>query len=44
MGSDERQRGIGLNLVWKLITQMGGEITVHSDPDVAPGTMFRIVV
>jgi signal transduction histidine kinase len=41
---DERQRGIGLALVWKLIHQMGGEITVHSDPDVRPGTMFRIVV
>ena len=41
---DERQRGIGLALVWKLIHQMGGEITVHSDPDVKPGTMFRIVV
>jgi signal transduction histidine kinase len=43
-GIAERQRGIGLGLVWKLIDQMGGEITVHSDPDVAPGTMFRIVV
>jgi len=43
-GIEERQRGIGLGLVWKLIDQMGGEITVHSDPDVAPGTMFRIVV
>ncbi len=43
-GIEERQRGIGLALVWKLIHQMGGEITVHSDPDVAPGTMFRIVV
>jgi len=41
---DERQRGIGLALVWKLIHQMGGEITVHSDPDTKPGTMFRIVV
>lgn len=43
-GIAERQRGIGLGLVWKLIDQMGGAITVHSDPDVAPGTMFRIVV
>ena len=43
-GLEERQRGIGLALVWKLIDQMGGEITVHSDPDVRPGTMFRIVV
>jgi signal transduction histidine kinase len=43
-GIEERQRGIGLGLVWKLIDQMGGEITVHSDPDVRPGTMFRIVV
>jgi len=41
---DERQRGIGLALVWKLIDQMGGNITVHSDPDTKPGTMFRIVV
>jgi signal transduction histidine kinase len=41
---DERQRGIGLALVWKLIHQMGGDITVHSDPDSKPGTMFRIVV
>ena len=41
---DERQRGIGLALVWKLITQMGGEISVHSDPETTPGTMFRIVV
>jgi signal transduction histidine kinase len=41
---DERQRGIGLALVWKLIHQMGGEITVHSDPEMKPGTMFRIVV
>jgi signal transduction histidine kinase len=43
-GIEERQRGIGLGLVWKLIDQMGGEITVHSDPDVRPGTMFLIVV
>jgi sensor histidine kinase regulating citrate/malate metabolism len=43
-GIEERQRGIGLGLVWKLIDQMGGEITVHSDPDIKPGTMFRIVV
>ena len=43
-GIAERQRGIGLGLVWKLTNQMGGAITVHSDPDVAPGTMFRIVV
>jgi signal transduction histidine kinase len=41
---EERQRGIGLALVWKLVAQMGGTITVHSDPDVKPGTMFRICV
>jgi two-component system, NarL family, sensor histidine kinase EvgS len=41
---DERQRGIGLALVWKLIHQMGGEITVHSDPEMKPGTIFRIIV
>jgi signal transduction histidine kinase len=41
---DERQRGIGLNLVWKLIDQMGGTISVHSDPDTKPGSTFRIVV
>ena len=42
--TNERQRGIGLNLVWKLIDQMGGEISVQSDPDVSPGTLFRIRV
>ena len=44
MTHEDRQRGIGLALVWKLITQMGGEISVHSDPETTPGTMFRIVV
>lgn len=43
-GMEDRQRGMGLSLVWKLIDQMGGEISVHSDPDSQPGTMFRIVV
>jgi two-component system sensor histidine kinase BarA len=43
-GMEERQRGIGLRLVWKLVDQMGGVITVHSDPDIRRGTMFRIVV
>ncbi len=43
-GMEERQRGIGLGLVWKLVEQMGGMITVHSDPDLRPGTMFRIVI
>ena len=41
---DERQRGIDLNLVWKLIHQMGGQISVHSDPDTKPETVLRIVV
>jgi sensor histidine kinase regulating citrate/malate metabolism len=44
MTHEDSQRGIGLALVWKLIDQMGGEISVHSDPETQPGTVFRILV
>lgn len=40
----ERQRGIGLNLVWQLIHQMGGDISVYSNPEFRPGTIFRIII
>jgi sensor histidine kinase regulating citrate/malate metabolism len=40
----ERKRGIGLALTLKLVSTMGGEISVISNPDVKPGTLFRVMV